>query len=63
MQRFVAALAAFLLTTAMTPVVLADETSDAIELLRGVQPGSTDSAAARGAVQKLTNGTFFLEYG
>ena len=56
MQRFLAALAAFLVTTAMTPVVSADDTSDAIEVLRGVQPGSTDSAAARGAVQKLTKG-------
>lgn len=42
MQRFLAALAAFLVTSAMTLVVSADDTSDAIEVLRGVQPGSTN---------------------
>ncbi|HRA90324.1 MAG TPA: hypothetical protein PK992_19700 [Planctomycetaceae bacterium] len=54
MQRFVPALAAFLLTTVMTSFVLADDTSEAIAVLRSVQPGSTDSAAAREAVHRLS---------
>jgi hypothetical protein len=38
----------------MTGVVDADSTSDAIAVLRAVQPGAIDSAAAREAVQQIT---------
>ncbi|MCA9009460.1 MAG: hypothetical protein KDB01_06920 [Planctomycetaceae bacterium] len=56
MRQLVSGFAAILLTTAITCAVRADETSEAIAVLRDVQPGSTDSAAARAAVQKLTTG-------
>lgn len=48
-----------LLTTLVLPVVRADDTDDtagAIEVLREVQPGAKDSAAARDAVHQLTTG-------
>ena len=48
-----------LLTTLVLPVVRADDTDDtagAIEVLREVQPGAVDSAAARDAVHQLTTG-------
>ena len=46
-------IAGILLTTLVLPVVRADDTSGAIKVLREVQPGAVDSAAARDAVQQL----------
>ncbi|MEJ7592535.1 MAG: hypothetical protein WKF77_13365 [Planctomycetaceae bacterium] len=45
-----------LLATAMTSVVRADDISAAIDVLRAVQPGAADSAAARDAVHALKAG-------
>lgn len=50
MQRLIAGI---LLTTLVLPIVRADDTSDAIKVLREVQPGAVDSAAARDAVHQL----------
>jgi hypothetical protein len=49
-------IAVILLTTVVLPIVRADDTSSAIKVLREVQPGAVDSAAARDAVHKLTAG-------
>lgn len=46
-------IAGILLTTLVLPVVRADDTPGAIKVLREVQPGAADSAAARDAVQHL----------
>ena len=56
MRPIVAGMAGILLSLAMTAVVCADNTADAIAVIRAVQPGAADSAAARAAVQKLTAG-------
>ena len=55
MRSLVAVIAGFLLGTVTTGVVDADDTADAIAALRAVQPGATDSAAAREAVHRLAN--------
>lgn len=54
MRRFGAGVAGLLLTTVTAAFVCADDTSDAIAVLRAVQPGATDSAAAREAVHRLS---------
>ena len=46
-------IAGILLTTLVLPIVRADDTAAAISVLRKVQPGAVDSAAARSAVQQL----------
>ena len=45
---------AILLMPSLATIVRADDTDDAITVLRSVQPGAVDSAAARKAVQHLT---------
>ncbi len=56
MKLRIAPVAALLLTTAMMSSARADEVSTAIDVLRAVQPGGVDSAAARDAVHGLTAG-------
>ena len=56
MELRIARIFVLLLTIVMTPSVRADNLSAAIEVLRGVQPGAVDSAAARDAVRELTTG-------
>ena len=56
MQLLRVRIAVVLLTTAMAAAVYADDTSEAIDVLRAVQPGALDSAAARDAVHALATG-------
>ncbi len=56
MELRIARIFALLLTMAMTSIVRADDISAAIDVLRAVQPGAVDSAAARDAVHELTTG-------
>ena len=56
MELRIARIFVLLLTMVMTSSVRADDLSAAIEVLRGVQPGAVDSAAARDAVRELTTG-------
>ena len=56
MRLLIAPIAVVLLTTAMMSGVRADDISAAINVLRAVQPGAVDSAAARDAVRELTTG-------
>ncbi|MDA1231436.1 MAG: hypothetical protein O2856_11730 [Planctomycetota bacterium] len=54
MRILTSGITAVLLTAAMTSVVRADDTSEAVAAIRSVQPGAVDSNSARTAVQQLT---------
>lgn len=56
MRLLIARIFVMLVATAMTSVARADDISAAIDVLRAVQPGAVDSAAARDAVHQLTTG-------
>ena len=56
MELRIAYIFVLLLTMAMTSAVRADDISAAVDVLKAVQPGAVDSAAARDAVHQLTAG-------
>jgi len=56
MRFFLSGIIVALLQSGLTSFACADATSDSIAVLRTVQPGAVDSAAARKAVDQLTAG-------
>ena len=60
MRLLIAPIAVVLLTTAMMSGVRADDISAAINVLRAVQPGAVDSAAARDAASAKRRLTPFV---